>query len=238
MRLLKPAGLSSVGLLLALFALGCSGADDQPAASLLSTDFQLEAPFTEVRPKVRIPMKYTCYAENLSPPLSWSGAPEGTMSYALIGEDLDHSAGLWEHWVIYNIPASVTELAEGISTSTEVLPDGTTQGKNAYKTTGYDGPCPVQIIIPGEGENYNDDTMQEPAHKHRFTLYALDVDLGLAAGENKHKLLKAMDGHILAQAETVGKFQLPVVSGYKKEQGRPVLGGFGGLASSTTSTDP
>lgn len=108
----------------------------------------------------------------------------------------------------------------------------------SLKTTGYDGPCPVQIIIPGEGENYNDDTMQEPAHKHRFTLYALDVDLALAGGENKNKLLKAMDGHILAQAERIGKFQLPVVSGYRKEQGRPVLGGFGGLASSTTSTDP
>ena len=215
------AMLSICGLLLALVAWGCSSSDDSgdlPAAALLASDFQLVAPFTEIRPKVRIPKKYTCHGENLSPPLVWSRAPEGTRSYALIAQDVDHQTGDWVHWVMYNIPADVTELAEAIPTTTDLLPDGTTQGTNDLRSIGYDGPCPEQIVIPGTGQggvNTEDRRDREPAHKYTFLLYALDTELGLAPGSTKAELVSAMEGHVLAQAETVGKFQLPVVSAIK-----------------------
>ena len=90
-----------------------------------------------MRPRVRIAKEYTCYGDNLSPPLEWSGAPEGTLSFALIGDDIDHHTGTWAHWVLYNIPPTVTELTEGITTSTAELPDGTVQGLNDYKNVGY-----------------------------------------------------------------------------------------------------
>ena len=196
-------------LLLTLLALGCSGSDDadQPAAAqLAASDFQVSSSkFTEIRPKVRIPDEHTCYGDNLSPPLNWSGAPDGTRSLALIADDVDHRAGNWVHWILYNIPADVTELTTGIATTTDVLPDGMTQGTNDERLPGYAGPCPPPVFIrwdPGEGG-----ATPEPAHKYVFTLYALDTELDLAAGATKSKLLDAMDGHILAQAEIVGKYQ-------------------------------
>ena len=235
------AGRSAICLLMTLIAWGCSSSDngDQPAASLVASDFQLEAPFTEIRPKVRIPIQYTCHGENLSPPLTWTGAPEGTRSYALVGEDPDNSAGLWVHWVLYNIPAGLTQLAEGIPTTTDVLPDGTTQGTNDQKQNGYYGPCPIQWVIPGQSEQWTELRVDvEPAHKYRFTLFALEAELGLAAGATKTELEKAMKDHILAQAETSGKFQLPVVSAYKQEQNRPIYGSFGELSPTTTPSQP
>ena len=117
-------------LLLALVAWGCSSSDDtdQPAAAeLLDSDFQMGSPnFSEVRPKVRIPKKNTCHGENQSPPLDWSGAPDGTNSFALIAENMDYGlkadfygraaaseTGIWVHWVLYNIPSSVLRAGRG-----------------------------------------------------------------------------------------------------------------------------
>ena len=195
------------GLLVAVVMWGCSGADDegqraaaeQPSAS----SFQVASPnFTETRPRVRIPPKNTGYGDNLSPPLEWSGAPDGTNSFALIAEDVDHSTGVWVHWVLYNIPAGVSELSEGLSTSTPELPDGTTQGTNDDKQPGYSGACPPRRVIP-----YSSVPVQgEPAHRYYFRLYALDSDVDLAPGATKAELVSAMDGHILAQAETVGRY--------------------------------
>lgn len=217
-------------LLLTLIAWGCSSSDDggQPAAALLASDFQVTSPnFSDVRPKKRIPIQNTCYGENLSPPLLWSGAPEGTQSYALISEDIDHQTGTWVHWVMYNIPASVTEVAEGISTSTAVLPDGTTQGTNDERLPGYAGACPPANLI-----NYTrgGGPYEEPAlaHRYYFTLYALDSELGLAAGATKDELLSAMEGHILAQADTIGKY-VPAV-GLKDKGGA-------GLHDTTAATE-
>ena len=243
----RVATIFEITVVAALFAAGCSSSDDdagsgQAGAQVLDSDFQLGAPFTEGRPKVRIPMQYTCHGENLSPPLTWSGGPDGTTSYALIAQDLDHLTGTWVHWVVYNIPADVAELAQGLSTSTEALPDGTTQGTNDHKSLGYEGPCPDQIVIPGLGYRYNDSTNQEPAHKHSFTLYALDASLALEPGASKSKLLKAMEGHILAQTETVGKFQLPVVTSMGQEFNKESTGGQfaegGGVRLTTTPSQP
>ena len=197
-------------LLLAMVAWGYSSADDdagQPVAALVASDFQLKAPFQEVRPRVRIAKEYTCYGDNLSPPLEWSGAPEGTLSFALIGDDIDHHTGTWAHWVLYNIPPTVTELTEGITTSTAELPDGTVQGLNDYKNVGYQGPCPLPTNIsfwPWVGK----EKASDGPHKYVFTLYALDTKVSLPSGANREQLMSEVEGHILAQTDTVGKFQV------------------------------
>ncbi|ROL57118.1 YbhB/YbcL family Raf kinase inhibitor-like protein [Bacteroidetes/Chlorobi group bacterium MS-B_bin-24] len=135
-----------------------------------------------------IPSKYTCDGADISPPLAWSGLPEGTKSIAIINDDPDAPMGTWVHWVIYNIPPTAQGLAEDIK-RVEKLPDGTLQGKNSWGRIGYGGPCP-----PGG------------THRYFFKIYALDKMLNLKPGATKEELLTAMKGHILAQAQFYGKY--------------------------------
>jgi len=135
-----------------------------------------------------IPSKYTCDGADISPPLAWSGLPEGTKSIAIINDDPDAPMGTWVHWVIYNIPPTAQGLGEDIK-RVEKLPDGTLQGKNSWGRIGYGGPCP-----PGG------------THRYFFKIYALDKMLNLKAGATKEELLTAMKGHILAQAQFYGKY--------------------------------
>jgi Raf kinase inhibitor-like YbhB/YbcL family protein len=135
-----------------------------------------------------IPAKYTCDAENMSPPLSWGGAPEKTKSFALICDDPDAPAGTWVHWVVYNIPESSKELLENIQNDKK-LTDGTLQGTNDFGKTGYGGPCPPS-----------------GTHRYFFKLYALDAMLTIQGNATKSALLEAMKGHILAQGELIGKY--------------------------------
>jgi len=140
-----------------------------------------------------IPKKYTCDGEDVSLPLSWSNVPEGTKSFALIVDDPDapdpaNPRMTWVHWVIYNIPATIASLPEGVKE--QDLPKGTLQGLNDWKKTGYGGPCP-------------------PIGKHRYfhKLYALDIVLPDLKQPTKAKLEKAMEGHVLSKAELVGLYQ-------------------------------
>ncbi len=135
-----------------------------------------------------IPSQYTCDGKDISPPLSWSEVPEGTKSFALICDDPDAPMGTWVHWVIYNIPDTTRQLPEAVPT-TERLQDGSFQGKNDFKRFGYGGPCP-----PGG------------THRYFFKLYALDTMLDLKPGATKAQLLEAMKGHILAEAQLMGKY--------------------------------
>jgi len=135
-----------------------------------------------------IPSKYTCDGADISPPLAWSGLPEGTKSIAIINDDPDAPMGTWVHWVIYSIPPTAQGLAEDIK-RVEKLPDGTLQGKNSWGRIGYGGPCP-----PGG------------THRYFFKIYALDKMLNLKPGATKEELLTAMKGHILAQAQFYGKY--------------------------------
>ena len=143
--------------------------------------------FTEGRP---IPDKYTCSGPNVSPPLQWSSAPTGVKSFALIADDPDAPVGTWVHWVLYNLPPASTSLAENLPPSPE-LPDGSKQGVNDFGQPGYGGPCP-------------------PAgkpHRYFFKIYALDAVLSLKSGATKKELLRAMDGHVLAQGQLMGTYQ-------------------------------
>jgi Raf kinase inhibitor-like YbhB/YbcL family protein len=135
-----------------------------------------------------IPKKYTCDGRDISPPLSWSDPPEKTESFALIMDDPDAPMGTWVHWVIYNIPATARSLSEGVPTDAE-LPDGSRQGRNSWHRIGYGGPCPPS-----------------GTHRYFFKLYALDTKLNLASGVTKEGLLQAMAGHIVAQAELMGRY--------------------------------
>lgn len=136
-----------------------------------------------------IPVKYTCDGDDISPPLSWSEPPAGTRSFALIMDDPDAPVGVWDHWLLYNIPAGVRGLPAGIPAVPE-LADGSRHGKNSWGRTDYGGPCPPS------GE-----------HRYFFKLYALDAPLDLASGANKQTLLQAMDGHVLAEAELMGVYE-------------------------------
>jgi hypothetical protein len=135
-----------------------------------------------------IPAQYTCDGKDVSPPLSWSGIPAGTKSLALVCDDPDAPAGVWVHWVVYNIPASTSGLPEAVPARDEIAGGGL-QGKNDFRKTGYGGPCP-----PGG------------THRYVFTVYALDFDVTLAAGATKAQLLAAVRGHVLAEGKLTGKY--------------------------------
>lgn len=140
-----------------------------------------------------IPRDYTCEGKDVSPSLSWSGVPDGAKSLVLIVDDPDapdpeNPRMTWVHWVLYDIPATATGLGKAVPD--EALPEGTRQGLNDWKRTGYGGPCP-------------------PIGRHRyfFRLYALDVELGELEDATKAAVEKAMDGHVIASAELIGKYQ-------------------------------
>jgi Raf kinase inhibitor-like YbhB/YbcL family protein len=136
-----------------------------------------------------IPSKYTCDAENVSPPLAWSGVPSAAKSIALIVDDPDAPAKTWVHWVAYDLPASVTELPEDAK-SQPSLAGGGKHGKNDFGKLGYGGPCPPS-----------------GTHRYFFKIYALDVETGLQPGASKEDLLRAMEGHTLKQGELMGTYK-------------------------------
>jgi len=140
-----------------------------------------------------IPQQYTCQGRDVSPPLSWSGAPEGTKGFVLIVDDPDAPdpaapKRTWVHWVLYAIPAAATSLGEGIASAK--LPAGTREGTNDWNRTGYGGPCP-------------------PIGRHRYfhKLYALDIELPDLGPARKAEVEKAMEGHVLAKTELIGTYQ-------------------------------
>jgi Raf kinase inhibitor-like YbhB/YbcL family protein len=141
-----------------------------------------------------IPRRHGEDGEDVSPPLSWSDPPEGTRELALIVDDPDAPrADPWVHWVLYKIPPEVRTLPEGVPPSPSLTsPPGALQGKNSWGTDGYRGPAPPR----GHG-----------VHHYHFRLYALDAPVRAPQGADKHALLAAMQGHILAQAELVGTYQ-------------------------------
>jgi len=138
-----------------------------------------------------IPKKYTGEGKDVSPPLTWKNIPPATKSLVLICDDPDAPRGVWVHWVVYDLPAEATGLAEGVPKSLE-LSNGAKQGVNDFGLVGYNGPLPP----PGK------------PHRYFFKLYALDIPtLGLKSGATKAEVEKAMQGHILGQGELMGTYQ-------------------------------
>jgi Raf kinase inhibitor-like YbhB/YbcL family protein len=144
----------------------------------------ISSAFEEGKP---IPIKYTCDGSNVSPALSWSGAAEKTISFALIMDDPDAPMGTWVHWVMYNIPDTVISLEEAVNVSKINAIDGL----NSWTEKGYNGPCP-----PGG------------THRYIFKLYALDKTLAPKETMDKDELVEAMKGHILSEATLTGLFRV------------------------------
>jgi len=136
-----------------------------------------------------IPKKYTCDGLDISPPLTWTSVPNGTKSLALICDDPDAPMGTWVHWVLFNLPANIQELPEDIPPQ-KTLANGAKQGITDFRKIGYGGPCPPS-----------------GTHRYYFKLYTLDTEINLEAGITKKQLLKAMEGHILAEGQLMGKYK-------------------------------
>jgi len=144
-------------------------------------------------PNGAIPAKYTCEGADISPPLEWSGAPDGTRSFALIVDDPDapdpaKPQRVYVHWVVYNIPAGTTKLAE--NAAKKGLPAGAVQGTNDWDKQMYGGPCP-------------------PIGRHRyfFKVYSLDMQLAGLKNPTKAQLERAMQGHVLDNTQLIGTYE-------------------------------
>lgn len=135
-----------------------------------------------------IPPKYTCDGQNVSPPLSWDDPPAETQSLALIADDPDAPSGTFVHWIIFNMPADVRSLSEGLPTG-NTLASGGLQGQNDFGQIGFGGPCPPN-----------------GTHRYFFKLYALDTDLDLQPGASKADVVTALNGHIIGHAELIGTY--------------------------------
>jgi Raf kinase inhibitor-like YbhB/YbcL family protein len=142
-------------------------------------------------PMGKIPPKYTCDGTDISPPLEFHDIPAHAKSLVLIVVDPDipliakkkFHIEVWDHWVVFNIPPRSLHLAEGKK------PPGI-QGKNTSGDNAYDSPCPPDKM-----------------HRYFFTLYALDIELNLAAGATRQQVEHAMQGHIMAKAELIGVYE-------------------------------
>ncbi|MBB72799.1 MAG: YbhB/YbcL family Raf kinase inhibitor-like protein [Legionellales bacterium] len=130
-----------------------------------------------------IPREYTCQGADHSPPLSWQGVPEGTKSFALIMNDPTAKPRAWDHWVVYNIPGTMTALTSHMTSSAAEV----TQGLNSWRREHYDGPCPPS-----------------GRHRYNFMLYALDKAIPGVPPLNKAIIQARMRGHVLAEAELSG----------------------------------
>ncbi len=178
----------------AFILMSCGSAKDQNKSANKNEEETMatSGKFTITSPAFKegelIPKKYTCDGQNISPPLEWQLAPSNTKSLALIADDPDAPMGTWVHWVIFNIPPTATGFPENVPTK-DSLPNGAVQGRNDSRGIGYDGPSP-----PGG------------THRYFFKLYALDTMLKLSSGITKAALLKAMEGHIMAQTQTMGRY--------------------------------
>ena len=182
-RIEPPSRTRALLLGALLGATGCGhqeeamGTSDTPSLSVSSSAFAHEQ---------AIPARFTCDGEDLSPPLSWSPGPDGTVSYALIVEDPDAPGGTWIHWVAWNLVEP--RLREALP-PTEELPDGARQGRNSWKRAGYGGPCPPS-----------------GTHRYFFRVSALDTTLDLPPDADADALRATMRGHVLAQGELLGLY--------------------------------
>ena len=165
----------------------------RPSTSSATDTMGLKLTSSVFAPNGKIPTRYTCEGDDISPPLEWSDAPSGTKSFALIVDDPDapdpaKPKTVYVHWVVYKIPATTSKFPENAGKSG--LPAGVEQGPNDFGKRTFGGPCP-------------------PIGRHRyfFKLYALDIDLANLNNAKKADVEKAIEGHILGKAELMGTYQ-------------------------------
>lgn len=175
------AAASILGLSLALTALPLTGSAGDPEQEAGMNTFSLSSPaFTD---GAAIPPRYSGDGEDVSPPLHIADPPPDTRSLALIMDDPDAPGGTWVHWVVWNIPPDTGVIEEG------ALPPGAQEGINSWGREGYGGPAPPS-----------------GTHRYFFKLYALDTVLNFTGPVDKQALLEAMEGHVLAKAQLMGRY--------------------------------
>src|SRR5574342_865171 len=153
-----------------------------PIASTTAMAFKLSSPaFVD---GAEIPARHTCDGDDISPRLLWSGVPDRARSLALVLDDPDAPRGTFTHWVVSDLSADLTELAEG---STKGI-----QGRNSFGRTGYGGPCPPP---------------RDDAHRYRFTLYALDVPAIALSDGTREELERKFGAHVLGTAQLMGRYK-------------------------------
>ena len=206
MRMRTAYGMIGLGIIVILIGLSISNgrinhrftpaADTvrQPISSStnsisMSPTFVLASP--EFEDGASIPSKYTCDGDQVNPPLLIGGVPTGAKSLVLIVNDPDvpkalKADGNFDHWVLFNIPPGIKEIASGVTVGTP--------GSNGAGQSGYAGPCPPAQYEPSE-------------HRYFFKLYALDSELSLPAGATRAEVEKAMEGHVIEKTELVGKYK-------------------------------
>lgn len=192
-KILEYGGVILAGVGLGLGLVSCDrnkpqSIEPKPTTSPSSANKGLQLKSFAFEPNGLIPVQYTCDGDNISPPLTWDKVPNGTQSLALIVDDPDAPGRTFVHWVVYNIPANITELSESLPSQAK-LDSGILQGINGFREIGYGGPCPPS-----------------GTHRYVFTLYALSTKLELTPEAKKSELITAIDGHILGQAELIGRY--------------------------------
>jgi Raf kinase inhibitor-like YbhB/YbcL family protein len=173
-------------LILSVLLIGCGGNKQTDTGSAANGELEVTSPaFKNGGP---IPARYTADGMNISPPLDWSGAPQGTGSFVLMCDDQDAPTGSFMHWIVYNIPPGVSGFDEDVPPYDELY-DDIRQGLNDFGRYGYGGPAP-------------------PSGKHRyyFKVYALDRMLDLEGRVARKDLIRAIEGHILAKGQLIGKY--------------------------------
>ena len=180
---------------LLLFILACSCAS-QPhsvsnqsntTASSQDQKTAIKVTSTAFKEGEAIPRQYTCDGVNISPSLEWTPTP-GAKTVAIVCDDPDAPAGTWTHWLVYNLPGATMGLIENMPAQEKVGGSGM-QGTNDFVKIGYGGPCPPR-----------------GTHRYFFKLYALDTELPLKPGATKDQLMKAMEGHVMAQGQLMGRY--------------------------------
>lgn len=177
-------------LIVAVVAASCRGSSTPPPGSPAEggSTVQVTSPaFAAGQP---IPDRYTCGGVGESPPLAWQEAPANTAAFALIVDDPDAPGGVFTHWLLYDVPPSVTRIDAGVPGAAR-LADGAAQGTNSFGKTGYGAPCPPA----------------GPPHHYRFTVYALDAMLGLPPGATARQVQDAVRGHILGEGTLTGTYR-------------------------------
>lgn len=172
-----------------LLLCSCSSRNTSTATAERASKMTVQVTSTAFKEGGSIPSKYTCEGQDVSPPLAWNSVPEGTRSIALIADDPDAPGKTWVHWVLYNLPPSLRELPENVPASESILGNGGRQGMTDFGKIGYGGPCPPS-----------------GTHRYFFKVYALDSDHHLDPGLTKAQLVKAMEGHVLAEGQLMGTY--------------------------------
>ncbi len=186
---LAVVGIGALVIIIGLYVISIKNPSSQIGGIFMSSSLSLASPAFGNGDS--IPSYFTCDGANTSPRLLISGVPEGTKSLALLMDDPDvpkvlRPDGVFDHWTLFDIPPTTTEIGEGGTEGTE--------GKNGAGNKRYTGPGPPPQYEPSE-------------HRYFFRLYALDTELSLTESASKADVLKAMEGHILEQAELLGRYK-------------------------------